>query len=430
MAITYLLRGSKTVKKVYVHVSKGRNDLKVVRPIPKMEIDENNWDKETKRATLSADDKKLSIALRTKKQFEIDKFNIALSNFNEALTEQFHALEKAGELTESKISNFIAGKREKELPTKFTDFVDYYIEKRIGLTDGTIKVYNRTKNRVNEKFPKLRMQDIDDNFKKAFAKHFDDNQYQRSYLRKTLKNIRDFWKFAKSKKVNVSDDPLFWQISKEFPDKTVSPDDVYLTLEELEEIKKPELSDYLDNARDWLLISCWTSLRISDFMDLKTDKIFEKDGQKYIILLPKKTQSTKKELSIPLFKEVERILEKRGGQFPRAISHPKYNEYIKTVCEKAKLKELVKGTKKRQKTVVNNKTVYRNETGYFEKWELVTSHIGRRSFVSNFLRQIDAEKIKKITGHSTDSLIDLYNKATALERAEELREDYREAGIE
>lgn len=430
MAITYLLRGTKIVKKVYVHVSKGRNGFKIVRPIPRMEIEESNWDKETKRAVLSAADKKLSLALRSKKQFEIDQFNTSLSKFNDDLTKYFDELDLTGELTENKISNFIAGKGEKEIPTKFTDFVDYYIQKRIGLTDSTKKVYNRTKNRVDEKFPKLRMQDIDDDFKSAFAKHFDDNQYQRSYLRKTLKNIKDFWKFAKSKKISVSDDPLFWQISKEFPDTEITPDDIYLSLEELEAIKKPELSDYLDNARDWLLISCWTSLRISDFMELKTDKIFEKDGQRYIVLTPKKTQSTKKELSIPLFKEVERILEKRNGQFPRAISHPKYNEYIKLVCEKAKLRDLVKGTKKRQKTKVNNKTVYRNETGYFEKWELVTSHIGRRSFVSNFLRQIDAEKIKKITGHSTNSLIELYNKATALERAEELREDYKDAGIE
>lgn len=430
MAITYLLRGSKSVKKVYVHVTKGRNNLKVVRPIPNMIIDERNWDKESKRAILSTDDKKLSIALRTKKQFELDKFNSAMSNFDEALSKYFSDLEEAGELTESKISNFIVGKAEKEIPTKFTDFVDYYISKRIGLAEGTIKAYNRTKNRVNERFPKLRMQDIDDNFKKEFAKYFDDNQYQRGYLRKTLKNIKDFWKFAKLKKVNVSDDPLFWQISKEFPDKETTPDDIYLNMNELEQIKNVELSDYLDNARDWLLISCWTSLRISDFMDLKTNKIFEKDDQRYIILLPKKTRSTKKEITIPLFKEVERILEKRDGQFPRAISHPKYNEYIKMVCKKAGLRELVKGTKNRQKTIINNRIAYRNESGYFEKWELVTSHIGRRSFVSNFLRQIDAEKIKKITGHSTDSLIDLYNKATAIERAEELRENYKEAGIE
>lgn len=429
MAITYLLRGTKSVKKVYVHVSKGRKELKVVAPT-KFLIDTSNWDKTSKRAVLSDEDKKQTIALRTKKQFELDKFNMELSSFNEKLQEYFDQLDQSGELTENKIRKFIDGKTEKEIPTKFSEFVEYYIDKRIGLTEGTIKAYNRTKNRVNEKFPNLRMQDIDDSFKEAFARYFDQNDYQRSYLRRTLQNIKDFWKFAKMKGINVSDEPMFWQVSREYPDKTITPDDIYLSLDELELIKKPELSDYLDNARDWLLISCWTSLRFSDFIGLKMDKVFENNGQKFIVLTPQKTQAYKKEITIPLFKEVEKILEKRNNKFPRTISAPNYNKYIKLVCKEAGIRELVQGTKKRQKKKVNGRTAYRNETGYFEKWELVTSHIGRRSFVSNFLRHIDSEKIKKITGHSTDALINLYDKATTLERAGELLKEYREAGIE
>ena len=79
---------------------------------------------------------------------------------------------------------------------------------------------------------------------------------------------------SKKKKLKVSDDPEFWEITKEFPNLTEDNfTDIFLTLEELEIIKKVELPEYLDNTRDWLLISCWTSLRISDFMDLKVDKI-------------------------------------------------------------------------------------------------------------------------------------------------------------
>lgn len=427
MAITYLLRGTKNVKKVYVHVSKGRNGLKVVSPT-KFSIEAEYWDKESKRAVLPTTVKGTA---RTALQFKLDKFNRELSAFDQNLHNYFYALDEAGELTEIKISNYITGKIKDIIPDKFSEFVDYYIKERIGLTDGTKKVYTRTKNRVAEKFPTLRIADIDNNFKREFSKHFDQNKYQRSYLRKTLTNIRDFWKYAKAKKLKVSDDPLFWEIAKEFPDmESESYEDVYLTLDELEKIKEPELPDYLDNARDWLIISCWTSLRISDFMGLKADKIFEKDGSKFIILIPQKTKSSKKELTIPLFKEVEKILNKRAGQFPRQISHQKYNDYLKLIGQKAKLTELVYGSKKRQLTIINGKKSYRNSVGYFEKWELLTSHIGRRSFISNFLRLVDYEKISKISGHSHFAMIDLYDKTTQLQRGEELKNEYKEAGIE
>lgn len=427
MAITYLLRGTKDVKKIYVHVSKGRNGLKVVSPT-RFIIDAKYWDKESKRAKLPTD---IKGAERTALKFKLDKFNTELSTFDKNLSDYFDALEDAGELTEMKIANYVSGKSKNTIPDKFSDFVDYYIKERIGLADGTKKVYTRTKNRVNEKFPLLRMSDIDNNFKKEFSKHFDQNLYQRSYLRKTLTNVRDFWKFAKAKKLNISDDPEFWDISKEFPDlQTQNYKDVYLTLDELEEIKEPELPEYLDNARDWLLISCWTSLRISDFMGLETDKIFEQNGSKYIILIPQKTKSSKKELTIPLFKEVERILNKRNGNFPRQISHQKYNEYLKLIGEKAKLTELVYGSKKRQLTMINGKESYRNSVGYFEKWELLTSHVGRRSFISNFLRLVDYEQISKISGHSHRAMLDLYDKTSQLQKGEDLKNEYKDAGIE
>lgn len=48
-------------------------------------------------------------------------------------------------------------------------------------------------------------------------------------------------------------------------------DSVYLNLDEIskiEELAQNQIPDYLDNARDWLLISCYCGQRISDFYDL------------------------------------------------------------------------------------------------------------------------------------------------------------------
>src|SRR5690606_6787055 len=131
------------------------------------------------------------------------------------------------------------------------------------LSDGTNKAYNRTGNLVGRVYPKLRMSDIDDNFKKNMAQWMKDNQYQMSYIRKSLKNVRDYWKYAKDKGLKESNDPETWELTKEFPDlKDQTYTDPYLSLAELEKIKELQFSrDYLDNARDWLLISSWTAQR-------------------------------------------------------------------------------------------------------------------------------------------------------------------------
>ncbi len=74
MAVTYLLRGTKDVKKVYVHVSKGRNGLKVVRPT-NLSIDIAYWDNTTKRAVMPKGSNKMKSIDKKLLQNKIDKFN-------------------------------------------------------------------------------------------------------------------------------------------------------------------------------------------------------------------------------------------------------------------------------------------------------------------------------------------------------------------
>jgi integrase len=111
-------------------------------------------------------------------------------------------------------------------------------------------------------------------------------------------------------------------------------------------------------------------------------------------------QKTKKVMTIPVHKKVIEILNKRNGQFPRQISDVNYNLYIKEVCEKAGLTQMVTGSKKVE-TAPKSKQ-YRKQTKMYQKWELVTSHIGRRSFATNFYGKIPTTYLIYITGHSTE----------------------------
>ncbi|UYW01756.1 tyrosine-type recombinase/integrase [Flavobacterium agricola] len=177
-------------------------------------------------------------------------------------------------------------------------------------------------------------------------------------------------------------------------------DKIYLTLEDIdkiESIEETELSESLQNAKDWLIISCFTGQRVSDFMRFNSSMIRIEDGIKYIEFTQQKTS---KKMTLPLHPKVIEILDKRGGEFPYKISDQKYNDFIKVVCKTAGLNQSTSGSKV---VDVDGKGKYRKQEGVYEKWELVTSHIGRRSFATNFYGTIPTTYLIYATGHSSES---------------------------
>jgi hypothetical protein len=111
-------------------------------------------------------------------------------------------------------------------------------------------------------------------------------------------------------------------------------------------------------------------------------------------------------MALLLTKRVLRIVEKRNGNFPRSISAVNYNKYIKEVCREAGLIEIVEGSKK----VVNPVTKeIRKIDGFYPKYELVTSHIGRRSYVTNNRNIMPDNLIMNNTGHSSVRMLGEYD---------------------
>jgi integrase len=138
---------------------------------------------------------------------------------------------------------------------------------------------------------------------------------------------------------------------------------------------------------------------------------------------------TNKVMTVALHPKVIEILEKRNDEFPKPISDPKYNLYIKEVCRIAGLTDKIKGSKltdinkedETEKKAKNKDEVkqFRKEVGMFKKWELVTSHIGRRSFCTNFYGTIPTTYLMNVSGHSTEQMFLTYlgksNKDLAME---------------
>lgn len=181
---------------------------------------------------------------------------------------------------------------------------------------------------------------------------------------------------------------------------------IYLNKKELIKIKELKIEKkYLDNARDWLIISCFTAQRVSDLMRNRYEQLIKSEsGTLFLVYRQKKT---KKDVEVLLNRVVEEILEKNGNKFPRPISSVNYNKYIKEVCKLAGLTEMVQGKKAKSVSVrkignTNSRERVRKVSGLFPKYELISAHIGRRSFASNFMGVMPNYLIREFTGHSSD----------------------------
>ena len=298
------------------------------------------------------------------------------------------------------------------IPTKLIDYFDYYSLHK----ESTIETSTHKKLKVNkhllERFQKETqkeyfIKDVNLDFKLHFEDYCKKQKYAINTIARAIKFIKTICYHARNNGIETH-----FQLDN-ISVKLQKIDKIYLTIDELEKIEKTELEhDYLCNAKDWLLISCETGQRVSDFMRFKKDWI-RYEGK--VPLIEFSQIKTGKTMAIPLSKKVMTILKKRKGDFPRQISDQKYNEYIKDVCKLAEINQMVKGSKAKTEGKITRK-----ENGTFEKWELVTSHIGRRSFATNNYGRIPTSLLINVTGHSTETMFLEYIGKTVTEKAIEL----------
>jgi len=189
---------------------------------------------------------------------------------------------------------------------------------------------------------------------------------------------------------------------------------VYLNEIEIDKIYNLQIEDEdLDHARDLLIISCYCGLRVSDFMyNLDTSKI--KDG-----IISIKTKKTGTFVKIPVHNYISSILNKRFGNLPKRFNEHEYNTLIKKIGEIAKIDNLVFGS-------LWDSDKKRKVKGYNPKFKYFSSHIGRRSLISNLRGKISDEALASIGGWSTTNLLDTYNKTTKIEYAEQLNNYWNE----
>lgn len=166
--------------------------------------------------------------------------------------------------------------------------------------------------------------------------------------------------------------------------KVVRKQVIFLTWEELMTVYHADLPyPYLEKARDLFCLSAFTGLRYSDTQKLTPADVTDD----YITIVTQKTTDT---LRIDL-NDYSRALLQRYDNKPPRLSNQKYNVYIKEVGMHCGVNTPVK--------IVEIRGGRRVEQTR-PKWQLLTTHAGRRTFISNALMLgIPPEVVMKWTGH-------------------------------
>lgn len=382
--ISFILKSKSNPSQIYVRVTEGKKiDLTNKTPFF---INPFDWDKEKKFPVMRRD--------------ETTKILVkGLTELRNRITESYWGDYRKINIDKNWLDEIVFPVKN-EKSDLFTSIIQEYIEFiNRNVQKPTIQKFKRVLDIFNEieKTEKkiYRLKDLDIGFRVVFSKYSDQKKYSSNYRSKLFDFIKTVWNFS----VNQGKEHTlnFGQIK--FKKEVVNR--IFLNFEEIEKIKKCTIyEDRLDNVRDWLVIGCYTGVRVSDLLNMNKSKIYEEmtnDGEK-IRVISLVQQKTQKRIWIPIPENgnVQKILNKRNGDFPKKISSQKFNDYIKEVGELSGINEMVFGS-------LVDKTSKRKKSGYFPKYQLITSHICRRSFSTNYYGIIPTSSIKELTGHSKEA---------------------------
>lgn len=318
----------------------------------------------------------------------------------------------------------------KSVDTLFT-YIELFIEnapnrkdKTTGrlLTHNNIQQYSATFKHLKT-FAKIkrkkdyRFEEIDNDFYKSFVQYLqkeiiakdvngEEKVVKKSFTQNTVgKQIRILKLMLNEATIEGYNSCSIYNSFHVFTEDT---DTMYMNEIELQLLKDTNFSEspYLDRVRDWFLLLAWTGCRFSDL-----EKIGKTDIQDGYISF--RQQKTNTKVTIPLHPVVLDVLEKYNYNLPEAISNQRFNEYIKEVVKNSGIDAMESITVTKGGKLV---------TETYPKWQLVSSHTGRRSFCTNmYKRGLPTLMIMSISGHKTEKSFLKYIKVQQSEHAEMMK---------
>ncbi|MFT4851573.1 MAG: integrase [Sediminicola sp.] len=160
----------------------------------------------------------------------------------------------------------------------------------------------------------LLIQNIDTDFQNDFQDLCNEGGYARSTANKFIQVIKSLCVDARQNGFILSSQFEAIKLKKE--KNSV----IYLNQNELNKtfnLNDSEIGQRLIRVKDWLITSCYTGQRVSDFLNFNERNIRKVDG---VMLLDITQKKTKKYVTIPLLLEVIGLLNNYEGKFPETIS--------------------------------------------------------------------------------------------------------------
>lgn len=270
-------------------------------------------------------------------------------------------------------------------------------------TTSTFQKFRTLRHHLKSFCPTLSFPSLTEEKLQDFVAYYYKKDFRNTTISKQLAFLRWFLRWAAQKGYYNGDlhdtfKPKLKGISVD------SKEIIYLSQEEvkqLQEFQFQPMQEALERVRDVFLFQCFTGLRYSDVAKLRRSDV--KKGVVHVV-----TKKTVDGLRIELNKHSQAILDKYkdctfpGDKVLPVISNEKMNAHLKTLGQVVGLDEPTR--------IVYFKGNQRHEEVY-PKWYLLTTHVGRRTFVVTALQLgIPVEVIMRWTGHSNFEAMKPYAK--------------------
>jgi integrase len=272
-------------------------------------------------------------------------------------------------------------------------FENFIKTKKDRISPESLKQYNTAFSILKEIHPDL--QHLSDKVLDDVSSYMLKQKYSPNYILKITGTIS---RFA---------DHIGVTLKKKIAVQGKRTDSIYLDQAELARIATSEMpSKSLEAVRDIFIFACYTGLRYSDVVKFDPSFVQEISGVQCLVFFSQKTGSKS---VIPIFPQTKAILDKYAGNLPRRPSGQKYNDMVKEVCKAAGIDQQIQLTKlegDRKRPVA------------MPKYEAISSHTARRTFVTNMSKMgLTAKQIALMTGHTQARITDIYDRSRAEENA-------------
>lgn len=287
-------------------------------------------------------------------------------------------------------------------PPTFLEFIKQQYNERaskVTAKKGSLQVLHKViyhlEAYAKEKRRRLEFTQLNEKFYSDFQNwlHSPPRNLSTNYVQKIWQNVKYFIVRAENK--HYHNDRTY----REFKPGRSVVTKIALTFAQLETLAALDLSGsiHLSKARDLFLVGAYTGLRYSDFTRIQPAHILTHEGERLIQITTLKTGQT---VHIPLNPVLEAVLQKYGYRSPQ-MTNQRMNNYLKEIGKMAGFTNEI---------IVNDASGGVQKEKAVPMWEMLTSHVARRSFATNYYHKHPEliDNIMKITGHTTEKMFRAY----------------------